>query len=71
MLHHYHPFILEALREISDKDIVKGMVVSEENVKTILKKADGTRTDVGCLFDNMCPINIHLLSFIYHILVHV
>ena len=39
-----------------------------QNVKKTLKKAAGARTDVGCLFDNMCPTDIYLLSFTYHIL---
>ena len=58
MLHQNRPIILEALREISNEDIVKDVVVMEENVKKILKKAVGARTDVGYLFDNMCQTDI-------------
>ena len=40
----------------------------EQNVKTILGQAADARADVGCVFDDICPTDIYLLSFTYHIL---
>ena len=40
----------------------------KQNGKKILTQASNARADVGRVFDDMCPTDIFLLTFTYHLL---
>ena len=62
------PILVEVLRILTDDELVNGLLKKEQIKEVMLGKIHDARLEFGSVVDQLCKLEVYLMSFTYHMM---